>query len=233
MDRIVDDVLAAQQDRNHLNQLISNYLPFIKKQISGLQGLRLEYDDMLSLAMLTFSGCVKQYEERKGNFLSFCGVCIRNRLLDESRKQRRYDRKIMPLFDDGNEEQPCAADGEASIAAYNLAQEQLSLSQEIELFSAQVKKFGIDFADLPRICPKQVRSRSLCLMLAKEIIHSPQMRAELLSTQRIAQAELSVRFSISPKTIEKHRKYIVTLVILMDGDYPYIQSFLPDAKEVM
>ena len=69
MSDIAKDVLDAQQDRNRLNQLISDYLPFIKKQLSGLNGLRLEYDDMLSLAMLTFSGCVHQYSLEKGNFL--------------------------------------------------------------------------------------------------------------------------------------------------------------------
>ena len=35
MSDIANDVLAAQQDRNKLNQLISDYLPFIKKQLSN------------------------------------------------------------------------------------------------------------------------------------------------------------------------------------------------------
>lgn len=233
MSDIANDVLAAQQDQNKLNQLISDYLPFIKKQLSGIQGMRLEYGDMLSLAMLTFSGCVQQYALEKGNFLAFCSTCIRNRLLDESRKQVRYESKIVPLFDDENENQPCVADGEAAIALYNTEQEQISLAQEIEYFSTEVKKYGIDFDDLPRICPKQVRSRELCSKLAREIVATPILHSEFMSTHRIAQSELSARFDISPKTIEKHRKYIVTLVVLMDGDFPYIQAFLPNFREVI
>jgi hypothetical protein len=42
------------------------------------------------------------------------------------------------------------------------------LAQEIECFSGELKKFGIDFSDLPRVCPKQVRSRELCSKLARE-----------------------------------------------------------------
>lgn len=233
MGSIADEVLAAQQDRSQLDQLISNYLPFIKKQLAGLQGMRLEYDDMLSLAMLTFTGCVQQYALDRGNFLAFCSACIRNRLIDESRKQTRYERKIVPLFDDENEGNPCAADQDASIAAYNIGQEQASLAQEIECFSLEIQKYGIDFSDLPRICPKQARSRALCVRLARGIIADAPMYHDFMATRRIAQSELSARFAISPKTIEKHRKFIVTLVVLMAGDFPYIQAFLPGAKEAV
>lgn len=233
MDRIINEVIAAQQNPQKLNRLISKYLPFIKKQITGLKGLHLEYDDMLSLAMLTFSGCVGQYSEKKGNFLSFCSVCIRNRIVDESRKQSRYDNKTVPLFDDPNpEDTSFSAEGAASIASYNMENERLALVQEIEMFSKEIEKFGINFEDLPQISPKQARSRELCFNLAKEIIDTPAFRQELMSTQRIPQTELSSRFSISPKTVEKHRKFIVVMAILLAGEYPYIQSFLPMPKEV-
>lgn len=227
MGDIAEEVLAAQRDHKKLNQLIADYLPFIKKQLFGLKGLRLDRDDMLSVAMLTFSGCVQQYDLDKGNFLAFCGVCIRNRLLDESRRQARYESKILPLFD--GEGRPSQADGDASMAAYSMEREQTSLALEIEAFSLELKGFGIDFNDLPRVCPKQGRSRALCAGAAEEIAADPSMYQEFMKTGRLPQAALSARLGVSPKTLEKHRKFIVTLVILMAGDYPYIQAFLPDA----
>lgn len=233
MGNITDEVLEAQQNSKNLNQLISKYLPFIKKQITRMQGIHLEYDDMLSIAMVTFSGCVQQYAPEKGNFFGFCGVCIKNRLLDESRKQLRYEHKVIPLIDDTDQDQPQDSDSKASIAMYNTQQEQQCLAQEIETFSNEIKQFSINFNDLPRISPKQKRSRHLCQKLANEIVSTPSLYKELMVHQRIAQAQLSIRFHISPKTIEKHRKYIVTLVLLMSGDYPYIQSFLPNFKEVI
>lgn len=232
MNDIVDAVFAARNDHKQLNLLIKNYLPFIKKQLVGLKGLRLDYDDMLSLAMLTFSGCVGQYDVNKGNFLAFCSACIRNRLIDESRKQVRYENKVVPLFNDENDQRPCVVDRDASEAEYNKKQEQTSLAEEIQMFSCEIKKFGIDFGDLPRVCPKQVRSRDLCGKLAREIVSTPLLYDTFLSKGQIPQSELSTRFGISPKTVEKHRKYIVTLVVLMMGEYPYIQAFLPSAREV-
>lgn len=230
MGEIADDVLTAQKDRGKMNQLIANYLPFIKKQLSRLRGIHMEYDDMLSLAMLTFSGCVQQYAVDKGNFLAFCSVSIRNRLIDESRKQARYENKIVPLFANEDEKSACMAGAEASIAAYNMEQEQNSLMQEIEAFALELKDFGIDFNDLPRVCPKQARSRELCIRLASEIVANPVLYCELKTTHRIAQKSLSVRFAVSPKTLDKHRKYLIALVVLLSGDYPYIQAFLPNAR---
>lgn len=233
MDEIASAVLAAQQDRDKLNQLIVQYLPFIRNQLTGLHGFPLEYDDMLSLAMLTFSGCVQQYTAEKGSFLAFCTVCIRNRLLDAARKQARYQSKLLPLVDDESARSARTAEDTLSLAAYNAAQEQAALAQEIEAFSQALKQFGVDFASLPRCCPRQKRSRLLCMRLARAIVDTPAFLQLFWATRRIAQKELSVQCTVSPKTIEKHRKYIVTLVLLITGDYPYIQAFLPGAREVL
>lgn len=231
MNDVLEDVLAAQRDPTQHNALIAKYLPFIKGQLRGLRGMRLEYDDMLSLAMLTFSGCVRQYAEEKGNFLAFCSACIRNRLLDESRRQTRYESRVVPLFDEQGRPNPAEAD--VSLAAYDAEQERLALALEIEGFSAQLAAFQISFGELPLCCPKQTRSRRLCLRLAREVLSTPEFFRELMENHRLAQSALAARLSVSPKTIEKHRKYIVALALLQAGDYPYIQSFLPDAGEVV
>ena len=51
--------------------------------------------------------------------------------------------------------------------------------------------------------------------------------------KKLPQAQLASALFISPKTIEKHRKYIVTLIILLSGDYPGIRAFLPQYREVI
>ena len=60
MNTIEMRVQSAQADPGKTEQLMSDYLPFLKKQITGMQDLMLEYDDMLSLAMLTFLNCIRK-----------------------------------------------------------------------------------------------------------------------------------------------------------------------------
>lgn len=231
MNDLISQIRLAQKDAAALERLLVTYLPFIKKQIASLSTLPLEYDDMLSLAMVTFAGCVKQYDESKGSFFGFCSVCIKNRLLDESRKQAGYRHNVVPLCPDAGENGAPPPELEASIARYELEQERLFLHEEIRQYDDALKSFGIRLQELPRICPKQKRSRSQCLLLATAIAGDKNHAETLRIHKRIAQKDLAEQFHISVKTIEKHRRYIVALAVLILGDYPGIRAFLPGVRD--
>lgn len=218
----------AKTDHDELEHLLADYLPFIKKQLIGAQSLCVEYDDMLSLAMLTFVNCVQQFTPEKGNFLAFCATCIRNRLIDESRRLHKYTNGIVPLYQEA-EGRPEVL---AAMDAYSREREQQALCEEIDSLSCILATFDISFSQLPKICPKQERSRRQCLVLAKAVAAQDEFRESLLRQHRLSQTELAREYGISPKTIEKHRKYIVTLAILLLGDYPAIRAFLPQYEEV-
>lgn len=226
---IENRIILAKTDRHALNSLLSDYMPFIKKQISAVH-LALDWDDMLSIAMLTFSGCVAQYEIGKGNFLAFATVSIKNRLIDEDRKERRHTGKIVSLYSEGGV--LVSPVGDISLQKYNVEAQRQTLSWEIDALSAALLPFGITFRELSRICPKQDRARRLCFGIVKLLLSDEHMKKQLFRNKQLAQAELAAQLSISAKTIEKHRKYLVTLAVLMSGDYPGIQAFLPQYKEV-
>jgi RNA polymerase sigma factor len=232
LDVLLKRIVSAKKDNGELGRLIEDYMPFIKKAVSDAGNLGMEYDDRLSVAMLTFMNCVKQYETQRGGFMAFAKACIRNRLIDESRKQLRYSGRVIPLFPDNDDERPGAIEDMASISTYNLEEERKNLSAEIELLSAHIAEYGIAFKELPRICPKQERSRKQCIELGRAVASSDEMRDTLMKHRRLSQSELARKFGISEKTIEKHRKYIVTVAVLLTGDYPLIRAFLPQYKEV-
>lgn len=230
MEEIEARVLRAQAAPAALEGLVRDYLPFVRAQLAGKGTLGLEYDDMESLALLTFVGCVRQYAPGRGGFLGFCKVSIHNRLIDEARKQGGYRAKVVPLFP--APEGGTSPDEEASLAAYDRAREAQGLREEIESLSCALAPFGVSFAELPRICPKQGRSRRQCLALARVVAGDQAHRAQLLGAHRLPQGTLAKRFGLSAKTVEKHRKYIVTLAVLLCGDYPAIRAFLPRYEEV-
>lgn len=226
-------LLLAQQNNKELNRLLSDYIPFIKKQISNKGVFKSDYDDMLSLAMLAFINCVKQYSENKGSFLSFASISIKHRLIDEFRKQQKYSSKLITLYsDEKNDKVVQSAEEHVSLYEYSRQMERQCLSEEISVLSDELASFDIKFTELPKICPKQERARKQCILIAKAIIENERMKNNLLNHHRISQNEISKEFGIHIKTIEKHRKYIVTIAILLMGDYPSIQTFIPQYKEV-
>lgn len=226
MDELIRRLTLARTDNGELNRLISDYMPFIKSETSKTPVFGLGYDDRLSVAMLVFMGCARNYDETRGAFLPFAATCIRNRLIDEGKKHSRHQDRLIPL----RPEEDFAAD--TSLAAYSVEQERESLAEEIDRLSGALSEFGVALGSLSEICPKQKRSRSLCVRLAREAAGDETMRASLLKHRRLSVNALARRLGISEKTVEKHRKYIVTIALILSGDYPGIQAFLPDTEEV-
>lgn len=223
-------VLQAKDSKNKLEELLNDYIPFIKKQISGYEQKGIEYNDLLSLAMLTFTIAIKTYDESKGNFLSYASICIRNRLIDELRKEVKYKKRLVSIGT--SEEVSNQIEIQTSILEYNKEKEKELLREEIKSFSQELLEYHIAMMELASICPKQKRARLQCIKLAKEVVKSEEMRHYFMQYHRIQQKELSIKFGISVKTIEKHRKYIVAVVILLLGKYPAMQTFLPTFEEV-
>lgn len=222
-------VLLAQTDREEANRLISEYLPLIKKQVAGLHHDRADYDDMLSIAMLAFLNAIRAFDGKRGSFLSFAQLHIRSRLIDEFRKTTRAAGNVIPLFpDDEDEKLVRTADETASIKQYNREQERSALVEEIKLIQEELGRHGIQFSELGSISPKQDRSRKQCTLLAQAIVSDEQLRQDFQRTSRIPQNALAEKFQISVKTIEKHRKYILTVTVMLLGDYPGIRAFLPE-----
>ena len=232
MSELAQRIEKAKKDNGELNHLLSEYMPFIVRTVREAEPLGMEYDDRLSLAMLVFANCVKQYQEERGGFIAFATTCIRNRLIDESRRQSRMRAKILPFPFTGEDRNTEIEMNRASLDIFSLTQEREALSQEIEALSIRLTQYGISFQELPRICPKQEKSRKQCIELARFIASHEEMRNHLLTHRRLMQTELARQFGLSEKTVEKHRKYIVTIVLLLCEDYPFIRAFLPQYKEV-
>lgn len=221
MEAIEVRVARAAEQSEEMDALLRDYLPFIKKQ-AGLSRGALDYDDAQSLAMLTFMNAVRQYAPTRGAFLPFAAVCIKNRLVDACRAEgRRRDRVL---------EFPVGAEEPSVPFAYDAELERQALSRELERFGAALSAYGLDFPTLARCCPKQRRARVLCRALAARVVGEEPLRQDFLRAGRLPQAELARQLGISVKTVEKHRKYIVALAVLLVGDYPDIRAFLP--KEV-
>ncbi len=232
MDDLDKRLALAAEDSGERDRLLRDYLPFLKKLIGSLKDLALEYDDMLSMAMLVFVNCVRQYEIGKGHFLSFVQVCVRNRLIDESRKERKNHQVIAFPGGDRGDLRDTPVEEAVSLRQYDRTKERQRLCEEIDGLNEELSHYGILFSQLPKICPKQDRARRQCLEIALAVNGDSTLRSMLTQRRQLPQRELAERFSLSPKTIEKHRKYIVTLAVLLQGDYPGIQAFLPQGKEM-
>lgn len=219
-------LVKCKHDNQELNKLIEEYMPFITSEAAktGITGLEME--DKVSLAMLTFMNCVKTYEEGRGGFIAYAAMCIRNRILDEGRKSKRQG--FIVLHDDDEKER--AVWNAASTSQYSKEQEKIALREEIERLSTELAEYQISFTSLVDICPKQKRSRAVCMQMARAILADGEMRDKLVRARQLSVGNLAKSCRVSQKTVEKYRRYVIVLVLILSGDFPYIGTYLPTEK---
>lgn len=224
MDELLGKIAKAQTDNKAMEELLKEYLPFIQKQVNGIEIIGIEYEDKMSVAMLSFVTAVKCYHSEKGNFISFAAVCIRNRLYDLFRQEVKHHGKVISF--ESKEELELTQDQQA-VLTYQKEVEQKALHMEIEAYERELEGFGLSIPKLAKICPKQTGTRNICIQSADIIINNSQYKKAFQEKGTVPGTDIAKQCNVSVKTIEKHRKYIVALVILYLGDFPCIQTFLP------
>ena len=230
--KIVQQVYAAKEDVQAADQLIGTYLPFIKAETAKfLKRPPLEgHDDELSIAMIAFHEAINGYSRTRGAFLAYASMMIKSRLIDYSRKERRHS-NVISLDTPGEEENTALGESLADETDHHEALASRDATRwEIEELSRQMQEFGVTLSDVADNCPKQQRTLEACrraLLYAKE---NPELLDELLQTKRLPIGKLTSGSGVERKTLERHRKYMVALLLIYTNGYEIIRGHL---KQVM
>ncbi|MDR1388834.1 MAG: hypothetical protein LBJ31_02530 [Treponema sp.] len=223
---LAEKLSLAKTDKFALNRIIIEYLPFIKKCLSGVFFKVEMQRDYLTEAMLAFIHSVQTYRPESGAFIPYAQTVIRNRLINAAKKEMRLKKSFFSISTNSGEEE-LAWDTESAQRQYDFLEEQKNLQTEIIEINNEFSQWGFDVAILKKSGPKQERSRRVCHGIARKVLENPELAAEMTQTRKLSIQRLVSLSGVSEKTLEKYRRYIAAVIIIMRGDYPYIHSFLP------
>ena len=230
--KIVQQVYAAKEDVQAADRLIGTYLPFIKTETAKfLKRPPIEgHDDELSIAMIAFHEAIGGYSRTRGAFLKYAAMLIRSRLIDYSRREQRHSR-VISLDAPAREEDTTL--GEVLVGERDPHEETASRDAtraEIEELARQMKEFGVDLSDVADNCPKQQRTLDACRKALRYARENPELLDDLLKTKRLPIGQLAAGSGVERKTLERHRKYMVALLLIYTNGYEIIRGHL---KQVM
>jgi RNA polymerase sigma factor len=174
--------------------------------------------------MLAFARSVQAYRPEHGAFIQYAATVIRNRLIDNARKELAVHKPLFSLSAKVDEKD-IEFEAGISLQVFDRAEEEKNLRLEIEAVNDEFSEWGFSWATLLKKCPKQERSRAVCRRIAQTVEDSPALLADTLRTRRLPIARLAETFP--RKTLDKYRQYIAALIILSQGDYPFVCSFVP------
>ncbi len=226
-------VYEAKEDMMKADALIRDYIPFIKKEASGfLSRICTDQDDEFSIAMIAFHEAILGYTKERGAFLSYAALAIKSRLIDFQRKESRHQGHISIYEEDAEDglqlHEQLADEKDHYEESVNLA----ATKQEIEELSAVMNTFGVTLTDVAEHSPKQERTLAACARAVRHARENRKLLEELLRTKKLPMAALAAGAGVDRKTLERHRKYVLAMLLIQTNGYEIIRGHITHVLEM-
>jgi RNA polymerase sigma factor len=226
-----ESVLLIQQgDRLLLNEIIDSYKPFIAKNVSSVcKRYIYESDDEFSIGLIAFNEAIEKYSpERGSSLISFAEVIIKRRVIDYIRKQTKNQHVSIDLTYSSFEDESAGMVivNELSLEEYKKKSDEELRRDEIIRFQALLTSFDLSFSDLVENSPKHADARANAIIVAKLLVDDKELKCFLIEKKRLPIKQLEKKVNVSRKTIERNRKYIIAIALILSNDYVYLNDYL-------
>ena len=222
---LAEKIKSAKLNDDELNILVSEYKPFIVSEIEKFRGKYIfQNDEFITSGMMAFAEAVKSYKEEKGSFIPFARKVIKLRLIDFYKKEYRYKKKeyLTAQEDDDVEE----IYNDKSLDLYITSKETEIRKEEIQEFKKKLEKYGITLSEREKISPKREHLKQISYKSALYINEDNMLLEGFLKSGKIPITAISNSLNVNRKKIERGRKYIIALLIIINGDFEYIKSYI-------
>nr|WP_253286620.1 RNA polymerase sigma-I factor [Virgibacillus sp. MSJ-26] len=222
-------IVAQQGDLDILNHLLKAYQPFIAKCVSGVckRYIDPEQDDEFSIGLSAFHSAIETFSPDKGSsFLSFAKLVITRRIIDDIRAKQRYPDSVSldETFDAEKMENP--REIKAVKDAYKEEQDIWYRRQEILDFQKKLAAYKISLSELTEVAPKHKDARESAIRTARILFNDADMKQYVHKKKRLPMKDLVKKVDVSKKTLERNRKYILAIFIVLDKEYLYLNDYL-------
>lgn len=226
--QLVKAVYIAKENPERLDDLIRAYIPFIRKEATKfLSRLCTDQDDEYSIAMTAFYEAVMGYEKGRGSFLGYASLLIKSRLIDYSRKEARHQGNLSLDAQRSEDDHQTLLDTIPDERdPYEEAALREATQQEIAELSLTMALFGVSFSDVADNCPRQERTMEACAKAIRYAGDHPHLLDELLRTKKLPLAQLAKGSGAERKTLERHRKYVLAMLLIQTNGYEIIRGHL-------
>ncbi len=227
---IVNQVYAAKNNPEAADELVRQYLPFIKTEAAKYGGYTQDsQEEAQSIAMLAFHESVLNYSRLKGPFLSFAATNIRHRLIDHHRREKKHAEVISfhaPINSEHDDSRTLIDHFDSGHNPVETRHTRISAKEEIESFAHELGLFELTLSDIAENCPKQKRTLEACHLALSYARQNPMILSELTRNKKLPLTTLAHGSGVEKKTLERHRKYMVAILLAYTNGFDIIRGHL-------
>ena len=224
-----DKVKKIQEGDDELREdLIRSFKPFIAKTVSSVCKRYInESDDEFSIGLIAFNDAINKYTAEKGrSLLAFAEILIKRRIIDYIRSQAKNGEIILGGLAGGEEQADSVHELDRAVEEYEQLNENEKRKEEIMKYEQRLKDYGLTFSDLAKHSPKHTDARQSAIRVARLLVADEQLNDFLKEKKRLPVKQLEDMAEVSRKTIERNRKYIIAISIIMNGGFLYLKDYI-------
>lgn len=221
---------AQAGDDRAREEILERFIPFAVGVASRQVGRYLSrgQDEEVSVALIALNEAIDAYRTDRGRaFAGFVGQVVRRRLVDQHRRMTRREVVASDLEEEDEDGHPQLVAFDQEAVLHHVREEETTdRREEIFLYQRELIKFGLDLGELVRLSPRHADARRTALAVARLVAADPSLRNYLVGRRELPLKDLAQRVSISRKTLERHRRYIIALAVALCGDFPFLKDYL-------
>jgi RNA polymerase sigma factor len=224
-------LLFQAREGNDLDRerLIRRYRPTIINTVGHVCKRYITWsDEESSIGLLAFNRAIDTYDATAGRtFLNYAYLLIHRDLVDYFRREQRQKHASLDYSPNEVEGSANSIEIEKSLETYQVSAQSSELVEEILELDQSLSQYGISFEELEDVSPKHKESRYTLMEMAKEFIEDEELVHHFTTKHRFPTTLFTKKTGYSAKTIERFRKYLITLVLLLlHPEWKYLSEFI-------
>lgn len=211
------------------NYLLQSYQPFIAKCASEVckRYIDPKRDDEYSIGLSAFNEAMFSYSANRGSsFLSFAKIVIKRKIIDYIRynSRRPHSVSLDEKYDEEQMENPI----EVVVAkeVYKEEQDNIQRREEIAEYKEKLNQYKLTFSELTKISPKHRDARESAVKVARILYEDRNLSKYVYQKKKLPIKDLVNKVEVSKKTLERNRKFILAIFIILSEDYRYLKDYL-------
>lgn len=231
-DMCIDSAIKASQQGDAVarNYVLEHFSPHILRVGGAFIGRYISIShDEYSVGLAALDEAISKYNADKGaSFQAFFEIVLKRRLIDHIRKTSRVREiprsSLQPTLD----EEFFDTDVEVVQAQQRYQEQTLTRERadEIAALSQELSLFGLSFSDLPAHSPKHSDARKTAIRIAASLVRDGELWEGFLQRRLLPVGSLAEEQGVNRKTVERNRKYIVAVALILGGDYPLLSQYV-------
>jgi RNA polymerase sigma factor len=230
-------VCAAQAgDGAARERLIAVHTPLVLRVGARVCGRYLQAgrDDEVSIGLMALNEAIDHYRPGSGaSFPAFAEMVIRRRLIDHFRREAARRETTFSELEQEDEEGDAWSPVELAYAQQldRDRREAEDRRAEITEFLQLLRPYGVTLEDLVRQSPQHADARQRAVAVARAIAARPEWVAYLRRYRALPLRELEAcgELGVSRKTLERQRKFIIAVALILIEGLDTLRSYLPGA----